>query len=154
MKNVHMCYIRVTEGKIKKLKKEGKMSISTLIFIYTIPFAYLKVYTKFHNPKSSSCWENSDKKRPHVLYRSDRRKIEKEGKMSFSIFIFIYTIHLAYLKVYTKFEKLAPIGAERSVTEIFIGEREKWINKGTDKQYVAVLLLHNTTHHYQALYQI
>ena len=31
-------------------------------------------------------------------------KIEKEDKMSFSIFIFIYTIHLAYLKVYTKFE--------------------------------------------------
>ena len=35
-----------------------------------------------------------------------------------------------------------------------IGEKEKWTNKGTDKQYVAVLLLHNTTHHYQALYQI
>ena len=31
-------------------------------------------------------------------------KIEKEAKMSFSIFIFIYTIHLTYLKVYTKFE--------------------------------------------------
>ena len=46
---------------------------------------------------------------------------EKEGKMSFSIFIFIYTIHLAY---------------------------------GTNKQYVAVLLLHNTTNHYQALYRI
>ena len=27
-------------------------------------------------------------------------------------------------------------------------------NKGTDMQYVAVLLLHNTTHHYQALYKI
>ena len=26
------------------------------------------------------------------------------GKMSFSVFIFIYTLHLAYLKVYTKFE--------------------------------------------------
>ena len=25
------------------------------------------------------------------------------------------------------------------------------INKGTDKQYAAVFLLHNTTHHYQAL---
>ena len=49
---------------------------------------------------------------------------------------------------------LAPIGAERSAAEIFIGEKEKWINKETDKQYVAVLLLHNTTHHYQALYQI
>ena len=42
------------------------MRISTLIFISTIHFAYLKVYTKFHNPKSSSCWENSDKKRPYV----------------------------------------------------------------------------------------
>ena len=36
MKHVHMCCIRVTEGKIKNLKKEGKMRISTLIFIYTI----------------------------------------------------------------------------------------------------------------------
>ena len=53
-------------------------------------------------------------------------KIEKEGKMSFiSIFIFIYTIHLAYLKVYTKFETLGPIRAERSATEISMGEKEK-----------------------------
>ena len=41
MKNVHMCYIRVTEGKIENLKKEGKMRISTLIFIYTIHFAFI-----------------------------------------------------------------------------------------------------------------
>ena len=47
MKNVHMCHIRMTEGKIEILKKEGKMRISTFIFIYTIHFAYLKVYTKF-----------------------------------------------------------------------------------------------------------
>ena len=46
---------------------------------------------------------------------------------------------------------LAPIGAEKSVTEISIGEKEKWTNKGTDKQYVAVLLLHNTTHHFQVV---
>ena len=39
-----------TEGKIENLKKEGKMRISILIFIYsTIHFAYLKVYTKFEN---------------------------------------------------------------------------------------------------------
>ena len=55
MINVHMRYIRVTEGKIENLKKEGKLRISTLIFIYTIHFAFLRVYTKFHNPKSSSC---------------------------------------------------------------------------------------------------
>ena len=51
--------------------------------------------------------------------------IEKEDKLSFSIFIFIYTILLAYLKAFTKFETLAPIGAEKSAAEIFIGENEK-----------------------------
>ena len=106
-----MCYIRLTEGKIENLKKEGKMRISTLVFIYTIHFAYLKVYTKFHNPNSSSCWENSDKNF-HMCYEGvTEGKIEKEGKMSFSIFIFIYTIHLAYLKVYIKFENT---GSNRS----------------------------------------
>ena len=35
-----------------------------------------------------------------------------------------------------------------------IGKKEKWINKGTDKPYVADSLLHSTTCHYQALYQI
>ena len=79
MKSVHMCYIRVTEGKIENLKREGKTRVSTLIFIYTIHFAYLKGYTKFHNPKSSSCLENSDKKRPYVLYIGvTEGKIENE----------------------------------------------------------------------------
>ena len=35
---------------------------------------------------------------------------------------------------------LAPIGAEKSATEIFIGEKEKRTNKGTNKQYVAGFL--------------
>ena len=52
-------------------------------------------------------------------------KLKKEGKMRISILISIYTVHFAYLKVYTNLETLAPIGAERSVTEIFIGEKEK-----------------------------
>ena len=32
-KNIHMCYIGVTE---RKIEKEGKMSLSIFIFIYTI----------------------------------------------------------------------------------------------------------------------
>ena len=36
---------------------------------------------------------------------------------------------------------LAPIGAEKSVMEISIGEKEKWTNKETDKQYVAVFFV-------------
>ena len=45
--------------------------------------------------------------------------MKKEGKMRISILISIYTIHVSFLKVYTKFE--APIGAVNSVTEISIG---------------------------------
>ena len=41
-----MRYIGVTEGKIENLKKDGKMSISILIFIYTIHFAYLNKKNK------------------------------------------------------------------------------------------------------------
>ena len=51
--NVHMYYIRVTEGKIEKLKKEGKIRISILVFIYTIQFAYLKVYKTIENTCSN-----------------------------------------------------------------------------------------------------
>ena len=40
--------------------------------------------------------------------------------------------------------------AEKSVMEIFIGEREKWTNKGNDKQEEADSLLHSYTQH---LYQ-
>ena len=43
MKTVRKCYIRVTEGKIENLKKDGKMKISTLIFIYTIPKSVHKI---------------------------------------------------------------------------------------------------------------
>ena len=55
-------------------------------------------------------------------------KIEKEGKMSFTIFIFIYTIHLAYLKVYTKFEKT---GSNRSgeICDRNFHRRERKMNK-------------------------
>ena len=49
---------------------------------------------------------------------------------------------------------MAVIGAENSVTESFIGEKEKWTNKGNDKQQHADSLLHNTTSHTQHLYQI
>ena len=67
-------------------------------------------------------------------------KLKKEGKMRKSILNFIYTIHYAYLKVYTNLKTLAPIGVEKSVTEISIGKKEKITNKGTNLQYVAVFV--------------
>ena len=101
MKNVHMCYIS-DRRKIKNLKKGGKLRISILIFIYTIPFAYLKVYTKFLNQVVA---EKSLTENVHILcYIGVTEGKLKKSKMSLSIFMFIYTIHLAYLEVYTKFE--------------------------------------------------
>ena len=49
---------------------------------------------------------------------------------------------------------LAVIGAENSVMKSFIGDTEKWTNKGNAKQQHADSLLHNTTSHTQHLYQI
>ena len=49
-KNVH---IRQKEGTNENLKKEGKMKISILISIYTVHFAFLKMYTKFENTDSN-----------------------------------------------------------------------------------------------------
>ena len=45
----------------EKLNKEGKMRISILIFIFTIHFAYLKMYTKFENTGSNRSWEICDR---------------------------------------------------------------------------------------------
>ena len=81
--------------------------------------------------------------------------LKKEDKMRISILISFTQYTLPTWRWTQNLKTLAPIGSEKSVTEIFIGEKEKWTNKGIDKQYVAViLLLHNTTHHYQAFYQI
>ena len=49
---------------------------------------------------------------------------------------------------------LAVIGSENSVTKSFIGEKEKWTNKGNDKQQHADSLFYNTTSHTQHFYQI
>ena len=56
-----MYFIGVKEGKIENLKKEGKMRISILIFIYTIHFEYLKVYTKFESTGSNRSQEICDR---------------------------------------------------------------------------------------------
>ena len=99
MKNVYMCYIRVTEGKIENLKEEGKMLISTLIFICTPESVQNFII------ENQVVAEKTLMKNIQMCYTGvTEGQIEKEGKMSFRIFIFIYPIHLAYLKVYTKFE--------------------------------------------------
>ena len=50
-------------------------------------------------------------------------KIEKRQNKLLHLY-FIYTLHLAYLKVYTKFENTGSIGTEKSAAEIFIVVKE------------------------------
>ena len=96
------------------------------VFPYTIQLITIKLCTKFKNPKSSSCVEILDRKKcPNVFYRKDKRKnenLKKEGQMRISILIFINAIHLAYLKVYTKFENT---GSNKSREISDRGEKEK-----------------------------
>ena len=61
-------------------------------------------------------------------FGSGELKIEKEAKMSISIFIFIYTIHLAYLKVYTKFENTGS-NRSREICDRNFHWRERKMNK-------------------------
>ena len=70
-------------------------------------FAYMKVYTKFYNPKLSSCLENSDKNVYMRYIGVTEGKIEnlkKESKMRTKQLNFHLHNTLGYLKVYTKFE--------------------------------------------------
>ena len=48
---------------------------------------------------------------------------------------------------------LALTEANKFVTENLFGDKEKWTNKGNDKQQHADSLLHNTTSHTQHLYK-
>ena len=56
-----VCIIKEWKKEKWKIEKEGKMSISILISIYTVHFAFLKVYTKFENTGSNRSWEICDR---------------------------------------------------------------------------------------------
>ena len=88
-------------------------------------------------------WETEKKKK-----WKRRQKLITESWFSFPQ----YTWHL--LRCIQNLKTLAVIGAENSVTKKFIGEKEKWTNKGNNMQQHTDSLLHNTTSHTQHLYQI
>ena len=52
---------------------------------------------------------------------------------------------MSYLVFVPNFKSLSQVVSEQSLTETIAREKEKWINKETDKQYVADSLMHDTT---------
>ena len=110
----------ISIGEKEKGTNKGTNKQYVAVFCFAIQLITIKLCTKFQNPNPSSCWEIFDGKKVYRQTDKQTNKITekpktiyplytsyrgyKEGKMSFSIFIFIYAIHLAHLKLYTKFE--------------------------------------------------
>ena len=69
-KNLHKYYIGVTEGNNENLKKDGKMRMSIFIFMFTMHFAYLKVYTKLESTRFNRSQEICDRN----LHWRERKK--------------------------------------------------------------------------------
>ena len=59
--------------------------------------------------------------------------------------ILTYMIQLVIPNVCTNFKILGAVVPKKSLTNIFIGEKEKWKNKGNDKHEYADSFLHDTS---------
>ena len=97
---------------------------------------------QFQNTRRSSSWEIFDTIPMYYIGVRDetngkrRQNLTKASWFSFPQYTWLLSRCIQNLKI------LALIGAEISVTKIFIGERERW--KGNDKQEESDSLLHNT----------
>ena len=131
-------------GEKEKLTNKAMISSSRLILFYTIQQVIPNICTKFQNPRRSSSWEIVWHKFPYVLHWSERWK--KKVKINHRILVFFLTLYLAPLKVYTKFEDSGCNTSWEFCDEMFIGEKDKWTNKGNDKQQHADSLLHNKSY--------
>ena len=81
-------------------------------------------------------------------------KWKKKAKINHRILVFFPQYTWPLSRCVQNLKTLAVIGAENSMMKSFIGEKEKWANKGNDMQQHADSLSHNTTSHTQHLYQI
>ena len=94
------------------------------IFDTNVPMYYILVWLW-------EMWKKENRKR--------RQKLISASWFSFPLYISQLSRCRQNLKI------LALIGAEKSVTENFIGEKDKWTDKGNYKQEEADSLLHNPT---------
>ena len=102
------------------------------------------VFTKFWNPRCSSSWEIFDKNSPmHYTGVRNRKKGKKKSKKFQHCGFLLHKILQRSVGVY-KIWRQAILGAGKSVTKTFIGEKEKMTNKRKDMHEDADSLLHDT----------
>ena len=127
------------------------VSIRRLILSYTMQQVIPDSCTKFQDPEKSLTQISLC----ITLVRDGKKqKWKKKAKIKLSILIFFPTLYLPLSRCKQNLKTWALIESKKSVTEIFIGEKETWTNNGNDKQEEADSLLHNTTSYTQHLYQI
>ena len=133
-------------GAKEKSTNKAMISSSRLILFHTIQKVKPNICTKFQIPRRSSSWEICWHKFPYVLHWRERWKKGKGRQKLITKSWFSFSQQTWPLSRYIQnLKTLAVIRAENSVTKSFIGEKEKWTNKGNDKQQHADSLLHNTT---------
>ena len=141
-------------GKKKNGQIKGMINMWMLILSYTIQVDVPNVCTKLRNPRCSSSWEISDTNfLMHYTGVRDGKneKKSKEVKRESSALWFSFTHVCTCIQ---NLETLALLGAGKSVTKNFIGEKGKMKNKGNDKNENADSFLHNTRGCTQCLYKI
>ena len=82
-----------------------------------------------------------------------RENVKKKETKVKGIMILVYTITWPPFRCIQSFNFLSLKGADLFVTESFIGEKEKWTNKGNDNQKETEPLIHDINCHIQFLYQ-
>ena len=114
---------------------KGMISSSILILFYTIQQVIPNICTKFQNPRCSSSWEVFDTNFPMycIGVRDWKRKNGKRRQKLITASWFSFPQHIwPVSRCIQNLKTLALIGAKISMIEIFIGEREKWTNRGND----------------------
>ena len=76
-----------------------------------------------------------------------KNKPQKETTMNISIVVLNNKLDHPSPPACTNFETQIHIEAEKSMTDCFIGEKERWINKSNGEQGTAYVLIHNTISH-------
>ena len=123
------------ERKMEKLK--GRTSRRSLVLFHIIQQIIHNICTKLQNPRCNNSWEILDTNFPYVLHWSERWEKGKRMQNKSQQFCFLTHNILGHYQGVHKIWRLTLIGAEKSVTENLIGEKEKWINKGNDKHQEA-----------------
>ena len=129
-----MYYIGVTEGKFEK--KKAKCGLAS-------EFSFTQYTVSTWRCKQNLLTINSEGAKESVTEIFIWKKNEQIKGLISNMWLLFATQYNSSLSSFVQnFRILIQVVAEKSLTEkkvkIFSGEKEKWTNEGTDKQYVAV----------------